>query len=85
MYPYPELYILRHGETLWNQQGRLQGQKDSPLTDKGRQQALAQGEVLRSIKSLPNIVFVNPLGRTLTTANFAAPFIETHVKEPRLL
>lgn len=41
MYPYPELYILRHGETLWNQQGRFQGQKDSPLTDKGRQQALA--------------------------------------------
>ncbi|MGB2003574.1 MAG: histidine phosphatase family protein, partial [Paracoccaceae bacterium] len=23
---YPELYILRHGETLWNQQGRFQGQ-----------------------------------------------------------
>ena len=85
MYPYPELYILRHGETLWNQQGRLQGQKDSPLTDKGRQQALAQGEVLRSVKSLPHIVFVSPLGRTLTTANLAAPFIETHVKEPRLL
>ena len=85
MYPYPELYILRHGETLWNQQGRLQGQKDSPLTDKGRQQALAQGEVLRSVKSLPHIVFVSPLGRTLTTANLAAPFIKTHVKDPRLL
>ena len=85
MYPYPELYILRYGETLWNQQGRLQGQKDSPLTDKGRQQALSQGEVLRSVKSLPHIVFVSPLGRTLTTANLAAPFIETHVKEPRLL
>ena len=85
MYPYPELYILRHGETLWNQQGRLQGQKDSLLTDKGRQQALAQGEVLRSVKSLPYIVFVSPLGRTLTTANFAVPFIKTHVKDPRLL
>ena len=85
MYPYPELYILRYGETLWNQQGRLQGQKDSPLTDKGRQQALSQGEVLRSVKSLPHIVFVSHLGRTLTTANLAAPFIETHVKEPRLL
>ncbi|MDA8647427.1 histidine phosphatase family protein [Rhodobacteraceae bacterium] len=85
MYPYPELYILRHGETLWNQQGRLQGQKDSPLTDKGRQQALAQGEVLRSVKSLPHIVFVSPLGRTLTRANLAVPFIKTHLKDPRLL
>ena len=82
---YPELYILRHGETLWNQQGRFQGQRDSPLTDKGRRQAMAQGKVLRSVKILPRIVFVSPLGRTLTAANLAAPFIETHVKEPRLL
>ena len=85
MYPYPELYILRLCATLLNQQGRFQGQKHSSLTDKGRQQTLAQGEVLRSIKSLPNIVFVNPLGRTLTTANLAAPFIKNHVKDPRLL
>lgn len=82
---YPELYILRHGETLWNQQGRFQGQRDSPLTDKGRRQAMAQGKVLRSVKILPRIVFVSPLGRTLTAANLAAPFIEAHVKEPRLL
>tara|TARA_E500000178_G_scaffold164947_1_gene164374 strand:- start:111 stop:521 length:411 start_codon:yes stop_codon:yes gene_type:complete len=34
---------------------------------------------------LPHIVFVSHLGRTLTTANLATPFIETHVKEPRLL
>ena len=30
-------------------------------------------------------MFVSHLGRTLTTANLAAPFIEPHVKEPRLL
>ncbi len=46
MHFYPELYILRHGETLWNQQGSFQGQKYSSLTDKGRRQASAQGEVL---------------------------------------
>ena len=40
---------------------------------------------MRSVKCLPRIAFVNPLGRTLTTANLAAPFVETHVKEPRLL
>ena len=85
MHLYPEPYILRHGEMLWNQQGRFQGQKNSPLTDKGRRQAMAQGEVLRSVKCLPRIVFVSPLGRTLTTANLAAPCIETHVKEPPFL
>ena len=85
MHLYPEPYILRHGERLWNQQGRFQGQKDSPLTDRGRRQVMAQGEVLRSVKCLPRSVFVSPLGRTLTTANLAAPFIETHVKVPPLL
>ncbi|MGB2433039.1 MAG: histidine phosphatase family protein [Paracoccaceae bacterium] len=43
------------------------------MTDKGRRQAMAQGKVLRSVKILPRIVFVSPLGRTLTAANLAAP------------
>ena len=34
------IYIARHGETEWNRQGRMQGQKDSPLTAKGRKQAV---------------------------------------------
>ncbi len=35
-----EIYLIRHGETLWNQQGCLQGHLDSPLTNNGQQQAL---------------------------------------------
>ncbi len=34
------IFMARHGETVWNRQGRMQGQKDSPLTSKGRQQAM---------------------------------------------
>jgi hypothetical protein len=29
------IYLVRHGETVWNQAGRQQGQLDSPLTPKG--------------------------------------------------
>ena len=36
MRDYPELLILRHGETEWNRLGRMQGTLDSPLTETGR-------------------------------------------------
>lgn len=36
-----KLYLMRHGQTRFNQQGRIQGACDSPLTDLGKEQALA--------------------------------------------
>lgn len=38
-----ELYLLRHGETLFNRQHKIQGWCDSPLTEDGRAQACAAG------------------------------------------
>lgn len=35
------IYLMRHGETLFNTQGRVQGVCDSPLTENGRAQAQA--------------------------------------------
>ena len=35
------IYMIRHGETPWNIEGRYQGQLDPPLTEKGQQQAQA--------------------------------------------
>ena len=35
-----KLYLLRHGRTLWNEEGRLQGRTDVPLSDEGRCSAL---------------------------------------------
>ena len=37
----PLCFILRHGETDWNLEGRLQGSSDIPLNDEGRRQAAA--------------------------------------------
>lgn len=39
-----QVYLVRHGETQWNAERRIQGQSDSPLTAKGEQQAMQVGE-----------------------------------------
>jgi probable phosphoglycerate mutase len=41
-----EIYLVRHGETEWNAQGRFQGCLDSPLTPNGREQARQFGMLL---------------------------------------
>jgi probable phosphoglycerate mutase len=43
------LYYLRHGETDWNVEGRLQGQRDIPLNARGRAQGFHCGEILRDL------------------------------------
>ncbi len=71
--PYPELFVLRHGQTEWNKQGRHQGRLDSPLTELGQQQARRQREILRPFIVSANVqsAFVSPQGRALETAEIA--------------
>lgn len=60
------LFLARHGETVWNQAQKFQGDLDSPLTALGKQQAAQVGEVLSS-QSVDLIVSSN-LGRAITSA-----------------
>jgi probable phosphoglycerate mutase len=65
----PKIYIVRHGQTDWNAQERLQGQVDTPLNDTGREQASRNGGVLAGMVSNPkDFDFVSsPLSRTRET------------------
>ncbi len=68
----PSLYLLRHGQTVWNLEGRLQGQLDSELTDLGRHQAQSQATILNLLSLPPDVGYhVSPLGRTRHTAKLA--------------
>jgi broad specificity phosphatase PhoE len=47
--PTPTIYYIRHGETSWNAEGRLQGARDIPLNDLGRRQAAQAGGILAEL------------------------------------
>lgn len=67
------IYLMRHGETVWNVQRRLQGRRDSPLTGRGVEQARAFGRALKRlgvVEEGPRIV-ASPLGRAWQTAVLA--------------
>lgn len=64
------IYLVRHGETEWNREGRLQGQSNSALTGRGLQQAHGIGMLLRQLvdagDGIP--IIASPLERALRTA-----------------
>lgn len=65
-----EVYLVRHGETVWNAERRIQGQSDSPLTALGEQQAM---QVAQRVKTLGiTHIIASDLGRTQRTAEIIA-------------
>jgi probable phosphoglycerate mutase len=67
--PRPTIYFIRHGETDWNLEGRLQGQRDIPLNDLGRVQAEEAGRRLAgTVLNVPDLDYVaSPMSRTRET------------------
>lgn len=62
------IYIARHGETKWNREGRMQGFKNSDLTEEGISNAKSLGESLKNIDF--DYIYSSPLGRALDTAKY---------------
>jgi broad specificity phosphatase PhoE len=71
--PQPVLYFVRHGETDWNRERRLQGQHDIPLNPLGRTQAQRCGTLLRELLGKDGVGVADydyvssPLGRARET------------------
>ena len=68
------IYLIRHGETHWNREGRIQGHLDSPLTARGCEQVTANGR--RMMELIPNPaefrIVTSPLGRCRRSASLIA-------------
>ncbi len=74
-----EFLILRHGETEWNREGRMQGGLDSPLTGTGRAQAQRQNAILRDFGVTGWSWCASPQGRAMATAQIAADGLTTEI------
>ena len=60
------LYVVRHGETIWNVERKAQGITDIPLTDKGRLEAKELQELISTLNI--DVVISSPLNRARETA-----------------
>lgn len=78
-----QVYLVRHGETQWNAERRIQGQSDSALTEKGERQAWQVAERVKSL-GITHII-ASDLGRTRQTAEIIAQACGCEVQlDPRL-
>ena len=62
-----QIYLIRHGETDWNQARKFQGQSDIPLNENGRAQAAQLAAELHDVLPFDRIV-ASDLGRAIETA-----------------
>lgn len=74
------IYLVRHGETDWNRQRRIQGSTDIPLNETGRAQARVTGQLLARRRW--NGIFASPLSRAMETAEIIADHIGLPAPQP---
>ena len=79
------LYFTRHGETVWNVENKICGMTDSPLTERGRQQARELGEAVKVSGVHIDEILYSPLSRAADTAMAIAEATGLPARcEPRL-
>lgn len=89
------LFFLRHGETPHNAEGRIQGQMDTALSPRGRDQARAAGHMLKAALDARGIdprtpsFVASPLARAVETARLARAALrletDAFARDPRLM
>lgn len=77
-----ELYFVRHGQTVWNVENKICGATDSPLTEKGHEQARETGRILKETIDKGQIhidqILTSPLSRAKDTADEIGKLTNTH-------
>ncbi|WP_218964131.1 histidine phosphatase family protein [Priestia megaterium] len=77
------LYLVRHGQTEWNVQKRMQGWENSNLTELGKRNAIALGEKLKAVTF--DAVYTSTSGRTIETAKLIMGNQNLHIESDKNL
>ncbi len=78
------VHCVRHGESTYNAEGRIQGQSDVPLSEAGHRQGKALAAALGQLPF--DAVFASPLRRAMDTARPLAAALELPIHtDPRLI
>lgn len=72
-----KLVLIRHGESLWNKENRFTGWKDVDLSEKGREEAKAAGELLRAEGFEFDLAYTSVLKRAIRTLNIILDEMDT--------
>lgn len=76
-----KIYLTRHSQTLWNIEKRLQGRKDSPLTNEGIENAKALKQYIQNMYF--DYIYSSPIPRAYITAQYV--FQDNIIKDERLI
>jgi broad specificity phosphatase PhoE len=77
------LYCIRHGQSVYNAEGRIQGQSNVPLSELGRRQSEALARALADLSV--EAIYASPLRRAMQTAEVIAEALRLPVQtDPRL-
>jgi 2,3-bisphosphoglycerate-dependent phosphoglycerate mutase len=63
-----KLILLRHGQSVWNLENRFTGWHDVDLSDQGRTEAVAAGQLMADARLQPEIAYTSVLTRAIRTA-----------------
>lgn len=75
------LLLIRHGQTDWNKAGKMQGQVDIPLNERGREQAHETGQKLKDEGYAFDVLVSSPLSRAYETAQIVGSYLGLEVEK----
>ncbi len=77
------LWLVRHAQSTWNAERRLQGKADPPLTEEGVRQAERVAQRLIAVE--PTVIYTSSLQRAVTTAQIVSEATDVRtIEDPRL-